>query len=122
MSLNSDLDAWAKDMVASADLSGFSGINVVEKILSDPGIATDGSQHRVLWWPKSKRIAKMSRAMHQIDPIWQIVLIVDSRHVINPDGTIFDKYMLAKSSSLSVRRFNEFRKKAKLKLSCILVA
>ena len=122
MSLNADIDEWAKTIIDSSSMSGFSGINIIEKILSDPGISTDGSRHRVLWWPKNKRVAKISRAMHQIPVLWQIVLIVDSRHILNDDGTIFNKHMLSKCSSLSVRRFNEYRKKSKSKLSCILCA
>ena len=118
--LDKDINEWAQNIVMNLHRSGFSGINVVEKILRDPGISTGGSKHRVLWWPKNKRIAKMSRAMHQIDPICQIVLVVDSGYVLTDDGRVFDKYMLAKYSSLGVRRFNEYLKKTKLKLSDIL--
>jgi len=120
--LSQDLDEWCRDQVNNAYSSDFSGINVIEKILRDPGMSTDGSRDRVLYWPRSKRIARISRAMHQVDPISQVVLIVASGHIINEDGTVFSKHMLAKRSSLTVRRFNELRKKAKLLLSSILKA
>ena len=114
------IDEWAWDVVRNMHKSGYSGINVVEKILRDPGISTNISRDRILWWPRTKRIAKIYRAMHQIDPIDQICLIVNSGHVRADDGSVFDKYKLAKYSSLGVRRFNSIVKKNKLKLSEIL--
>ena len=118
--LDGYISEWAQSIVLNIHKSGFSGISVVEKILRDPGISTTGSKHRVLWWPRNKNIAKMSRAMHQIDPIWQIVLIIDSGYMLNEDGTIFTKHDLAKNSSMGVRKFNESKKLAKQKLSKIL--
>ena len=120
MSLNADLDAWAKDIVNSSTNSGFSGINVVEKILSDPGISTTGSKHRVLWWPKSKRIAKMSRAMHQIDPISQVCLIVNSGFLMKEDGNSFTLNDLKKNSSLNMGEIRRRIRESKRKLRGIL--
>ena len=107
---------WAEDVVNSAHLVGFSGINVIEKILRDPGISTKGGRHRVLWWPRNKRLAEMSRHMHKIDPIPQVCLIVCYGRVLNEDGTVFDKYQLARNSSLTVREINRYVKSAKIKL------
>ena len=120
MSLNSDIDLWAKDIVNSSHISGFPGINAVERILKEPGIATDGSKHRVLWWPKNKRIAKMSRAMHQIDPISQVCLIVDSRNLMKEDGNSFTLNDLKKNSSLSMGEIRRRIKESKRKLREIL--
>ena len=118
--LDKDIEEWAADLMNNIHKCGFSGINAVEKILRDPGISTKGSNHRVHWWPKNRRISRMSKAMHQIDKISQICLIVDSRAIMSDDGNIFTKYDLAKNSSLEVRRFNDYRKKAKAKLSVVL--
>jgi hypothetical protein len=117
--LDGDISEWARDIVDSSHMSGFSGINVVEKILRDPGFSTGGSRHRVHWWPRTRNIAKMSKAMHQIDKLSQICLIIDSGYVLTDDGLIFDKHKLAKSSSLTVRRFNECRKKGLLEVRVI---
>ena len=97
------------------------GINTVERILKDPGIASKTSGHKVLWWPpRSRRKWAMIRAMHQISNIEQIVLVVDQKMIRREDGKVFTKYDLARTSSLDVRRFNQFRKEAKRKLSVIL--
>ena len=100
--IDSMIDEWARDFVYGIHRSGFSGINVVERLLKDPGISTRSPGHAVLWWPKTKRIAKMSRAMHQIDSISQICLIVNCNCVLNEDNTIFNEYDLARKSSLVV--------------------
>ena len=113
------LSEWAEDIVLNNHKSGFSGINVVEKILRDPGISTGGSRHKVHWWPRNKRIAAMSRAMHQIDPISQVILIIHYGRIMKDDGTVFTKHDLAKTSSVGLRRFNEIRRKAVSKLQDI---
>lgn len=113
---------WAEDVVNRCHLSGYYGINVVEKILRDPGRSTKGSQHRVLWWPRNKRTAKISKLMHQIDVVSQICLIVAHGGLLKDDGNVFTKHDLAKSSSVNVRRFNGLVKNAKSKLLKKLVA
>ena len=118
--LNSWLDEWARDMVSQANNSGFSGINVVEKILRDPGISTKGGSHKILWWPKTRRIAKLSRAMHQIDPISQICLIVDAKAIMREDGNVFTKRDLVKNSSLTTREVREKLRQSKRRLSALL--
>ena len=114
--LDTDITEWAEDMVNNCRKTEFSGINIIEKILRDPGISTMGSRHRVLWWPKNRRIARMSSAMHQIDIISRVCLIVKYGRIVEDDGTVFTKYNLAKNSSINVRRFNKITKNAKTKL------
>ena len=117
--LDADIQEWAQSIVVDADRSGLSGINVVERILKDPGRSTDTSPHRVHWWPKNRRIAKMSRAMHIISNIEQVVLIVDSKEIFCDDGKVFTKYDLARHPlyrSVSVRKYHEYRNQAKKKL------
>lgn len=111
------IDEWAFHIVMNLHKSDFYGINVVEKILRDPGISTNGGRSKILWWPpRDRRVAKISRAMHQIDPISRVCLIIDTENLRDRDGKIFDKYALAKNSSVTVRRFNELTKNAKTKL------
>ena len=114
--LDADIQEWAQSIVVDADRSGLSGINVVERILRNPGMATDTSPHRVHWWPKNRRIAKMSRAMHVLSKSEQIVLIIDSKEIFCDNGKVFTKYDLAKYSSVSVRKYHEYRNQAKKKL------
>jgi len=116
-----DIMEWAQNVVNNSHKSGFYGINVVEKILRDPGMTTSSSGHKVLWWPKNKRIAAMSRAMHLLDPISVACLIVAYGKIIKPDGNLFTKHDLAKISKISVRKFNELTKKAKNDLRRILL-
>jgi len=116
------INEWASDLVYNLHRSGFSGINVVERLLKDPGKSTRGCGHVVLWWPKTKRIAKVSKAMHRVSKIEQVVLIVDCDCILNEDNTIFTKHDLAKNSSIGVRKFNGLRRKSKNKLSEILGA
>jgi len=118
--LDSMIDEWARDVLDSDYMSGFSGINAVEKILRDPGISTRGCGHVVLWWPRNKRIARISRAMHQVDPISQVCLMVDSGVMVREDGKQYSKHDLVRSSSLTLRRYYDFRESAKIKLAQIL--
>ena len=120
--LDADITEWAEDMVNNCRKSEYSGINIVEKILRDPGITTQGSRHRVLWWPRNKRIARMSSAMYQIDIISRVCLIVQYGKMVEDDGTVFTKYNLAKNSSIGVRRYNKIVKKARTKLAQITKA
>ena len=114
--LDGEICEWAKDVINSSSSSGFSGINIIEKILRDPGFSTGGSRHRVHWWPRNKTIAKMSRAMHQIDPISQVCLVVDSGNLVKEDGNIFTLHDLKKSSSLSMAFIKETIRESKRKL------
>jgi hypothetical protein len=120
MSLKDDIKEWAADVVRAANRSDYSGINPVEKILRDPGFATGGSKHCILWWPRNRRVARMYRAMHRIDTFSQICLIVESEQMVTEDGQIYDKKMFTKDQSISLRRFNEINRNSKSKLRCIL--
>lgn len=100
--LDADIQEWAQSIVVDADRSGLSGINVVERILKDPGRSTDTSPHRVHWWPKNRRIAKVSQLMHRIDKTSQICLIIDAGVIFHDDGKVFKPKDLKNCSSLSV--------------------
>jgi len=115
------LTDWANEILRHVHKSGFSGINIIEKILRDPGISTKGSRHRILWWPKTKRLYKVGKAMHQVDPIQRVCLIVQYGQPVNEDGTIFTKFDLAKNSSVTVREFNAHIKKSTQNLGRILL-
>lgn len=116
------LSEWAEDIVLNAHKSGFSGINVVEKILRDPGISTGGSRHKVHWWPRNKRIAKMSRAMHQIDSVSQVCLIVKYGRIVNDDGSIFDEKQLVRNSSIGMNDFLRLVGRARFRLNQLVCA
>jgi hypothetical protein len=111
---------WAESCISDAYKSNYSGINVVERILRDPGITTDLSQHKVLWWPKSWRVGRVSKAVHQLTPLERIVLIIHWGHVLSDDGTRFTKKELAQNSSISVSRYHDIKRTARAKLSMIL--
>ena len=123
--LDTDITEWAEGILHDLDKSGFSGINIIEKILRDPGISTRGSRHRVHWWPrgardKQRRMAKMSKAMHQVTPTGQICLVIKHGRMLRGDGNIYTKYDLRKDSSIGLRRFNDECRIAKTKLREIL--
>lgn len=113
---------WAEDVVNNCHKSGFSGINVVEKILRDPGISTSGAKHKILWWPRNRRIAKMSRAMHQIDDISQVCLIVKYGGMVKEDGSVFKEKDLIQNSTLTTREFRERIRSARMLLNKITCA
>ncbi len=106
--IDSLLTEWARDCVRTAHQSGFSGINIIEKILHDPGISTRGSRHRIHWWPSNKRIAEVSRAMHQVSQRGQLCLIVEYGKVVKPqDGQILTKEEFSKFMRFKVKVFDE---------------
>ena len=111
---------WAESVIADSFKSNYSGTNVVERILRDPGISTDLSQHKVLLWPKNRKVARVSKAVHQLTPLERIVLIIHWGHVLNDDGTRFTKKELAQNSSISVSRYHDIKRAARAKLSMIL--
>jgi hypothetical protein len=118
--LDDDLREWTGCVVEEVDKSGYSGINAVERILRDPGFSTGGSQHRILWWPKNRRMAKMSRAMHRIDSISRICLIVEYGPLKKSDDTAFTVRDLKLNSSLSIGEIRERIRDAKSALRDIL--
>lgn len=116
------LHDWAESVIEDANASQFPGIGAVERILKDPGIATDKTQHRVLWWPKNRRVAKVSRAAHQLTPIEIIILVIHYGFVVNDDQTRFTKKDLAKNSSISEQDFSKLRRDARRKIAALLKA
>ena len=111
---------YCEDFVNTMHKSGFTGINVVEKLLHDPGISTQGSQHRVLWWPKNKRIAEMSRAFHYVIPLARACLIVEYGKILKDDGWILTKKEFCANSEYSCALFDVYIKHAKKQLRYIL--
>ena len=97
---------WAEDAAETLHRSGYSGINVIEKLLRDPGVVSGGS-HRVLWWPKNQRIARVSKAMHQVDPRSQCCLVVRYGRVVMEDGQLMRAGDLVRGSSLTHSDYKE---------------
>ena len=79
---------WAYDYLRTWRKEGFSGINAVERLRHDPGISKNISGHKILWWPRNKRISKVSKAMHLIDELSQACLIVRYGKPMSDDGII----------------------------------
>ena len=112
--IDADLTVWAREKVSTLHRSGYSGINIIEKILRDPGIATGGSRHRILWWPRSKRLAKMSRAMHRVSQRGQVCLVVEYGEIVKPNnGQILTKQEFSRYLGISVKIFDKNIKKAR---------
>jgi len=103
--LDSLIDEWARDVVENHHKQGFYSINVVERLLHAPGAPIPG--HRVLWWHKNRRLAKVSKAMHQISPLDQMILAVNTGCVRNEDNTGFTIKDLKKNSSLTMGDIRE---------------
>ena len=111
---------YCEHLVNVMDRSGFSGVNIIEKILKDPGISTLGSKHRILWWPKNKRIAMMSRAFHHVIPRARVCLVVEYGKVLKEDGWILTKKEFCADSGSSCALFDSYVKVAKKQLRYIL--
>ena len=123
------LGDWAESVIVDTYRSEYGGINAVERILRDPGVATVLSQHKVLWWPhrknhisaeRHKALSWTYKAAHQLTPIEIIVLIIAYGYVKNDDGTRFTKHELAQNSSISVSRYHDIKKAARAKMQGIL--
>ena len=120
-SLDSLLVEYCENIINTMHRSGFTGINVIEKLLHDPGISTQGSQHRVLFWHKNRRFARMSRAWAQIPAEEQLCLVVEyGRGVKIEDGQILTKKEYCAHIGHSCAVFDFYVKKAKTKLRGIL--
>ena len=127
------VDRWLVEyferVIADASRSNLSGINIVAKLLHDPGIATGQAKDKVLWWPhRKKRISKAahrraswtSKAAHQLTPTELVVLTVHYGHVPKPDGSRYTKADLCAESSLTQEKYLNIKKNAKRKMSKIL--
>ena len=113
------ISEWARDCVYDMHRSEYAGINVVERLLRDPGIC-HRAEHRVLWWPRTRKIAAVSRAAHQLTPVERIILIVHYGDIIKDDGRRFTKRDLVKNSSLTGDQYDEVRREAEATLRRIL--
>ena len=125
--LDSLLVEYCEHLVNTYHRSGYSGENIIHKILNDPGISTQGSRHRVLWWPpfrgrKQRRIYDMGRAFHRLDILQRMCLIVEYGRIVDPDnGQIVDAFTFSQDQpDMGLREFDRLCRKAKTKLSRIL--
>jgi len=114
------LHDWAETVIEDCNKSNLSGINTVEKLLKDPGIATDVTNHKVLWWPKNRRVARISKAAHQLTPTEIIILVIHFGFMKSDDGTRFTRLDLSKNSSISPDVFSKLRRDARRKIVKIL--
>ena len=115
-----DLHKWAEDIADAADKTGFSSINIIEKILRDPGYSTKNSKHVVLWWYRNKHIAAMSKAMHQVPISMQICLVVEYGRILKGDGQILTKKEFCAKTGYSCALFDSYIRVSKKKLRGIL--
>jgi hypothetical protein len=107
---------YIEEYVTEIHSSNYSGINTVEKILADPGVSTDGSQHRVLFWHKTHRMAKVSKAFHTLSPKERMLLVIHHGGVIHDDGSRFTEKDLIQSTSMTTRKLREYVRNAKKKV------
>ena len=114
--IDSWLEEWAESVIEDSYKSHYSGINAVERILRDPGVATAQGAHRVLWWPRNPRVAKISKAAHQLTPIEITCLLVKYGRVVDDNQNRFTPEHLATHSSIGLRRFKSIVKAARAKL------
>ena len=112
---------WAEQCIFEALWrSELSGINVVEKLLRDPGVTTGTSGHKVLWWPKNHRISKISKAMHQIDPVSRVILIINYGFLPKEDGNKYTLSDLRRDSSLAMGEISAKKRKSRNKIKGLL--
>ena len=101
--IDSMLCEWAESEVAWMHRSGYSGINVVERLLRNPGRGSEIAEHKILWWPKNRRVAKVSKASHQLTAWERVILIAHFGNLQNDDGTKFEKKDFVNASSFTSR-------------------
>ena len=107
---------WAESVIAESANSNLSGINTVEKLLRDPGHTTGLSGHKVLWWPKNHRVAKISKAVHQINPVDRVILIIHYGYLPH-EGRKMTLRDLVRNSSLTMSEVRDRRRKARRKIN-----
>ena len=120
--LDSLLVEYCEHLVNTYHRCGYSGQNIIHRILKDPGISTQGSKHKILYWPRNKRIAKMSRAFHHLDAMQQICLIVRFGRIVDPDnGQVVDDVTFAQDQpGMTLPIFHKNIRSAKYKLAEVL--
>jgi hypothetical protein len=111
---------WVIDTSERVHDSDYYGINVVERIIRDPGISQNKLNHWILWWPRNRRTYLVGKAMHQIPVVHQICLLVHYGGVRKADGSEYTKHDLVKDSSLTLRKFGDFVRSAEKSLVDIL--
>ena len=121
-SLDSLLVEYCEHLVNTMDRCGYSRENIIHKILNDPGISTQGSRHRILWWPRNRRLYKMGRAFHHLDVLQQMCLIVQFGRIVDPDnGQIVGPMTFSRDQpGMDLRKFNKNVWESKTILSRIL--
>ena len=107
------ISEWARDLMRQADLAdyGYSDVNVVERLLRDPGRAPR-AESKVLWWPRNRRIAAVSRAAHCLTNLEQTVILVHYKAIMDDDGKILTKQRLADITGVGLRKIDNIRRKA----------
>ncbi len=110
---------WAEDCIARTADSNLSPINVVEKLLRDPGMSTGKSQDKILFWHRNPRIAAVSKAMHQVDATSQVILIVHYGYLPH-EGRKYTMNDLVRESSLTLSECRNKRRKARSKINKII--
>ena len=106
---------WADDVIRRAYSSELSSVNIVERLLRDPGMASDSGKDRVLFWHRNPRIASVSRAAYRLDTISQIILIIHYGY-LPYEGRKFTLKDLAKNSSMTLGEISAKRRDARRKL------
>ena len=103
-------------------MSNLSGINVVERLLRDPGRASAKSNDRILFFHKNPRIAAISRAINhaEIDNVTKIILIVDYGFIAKDDGKRFKINDLVRNSSLTMSECRAKKREARQKINRLL--
>lgn len=109
---------WAEAEADNLWKSGYYGINAVEQSVRSPGRSEGGS--RILYFHKNPRIARVSRAIHHIDPVSRTCLIVRYGRVMGDDGQLFTGRDLVSNSSLTPADYKEKCRDALHKLRKVL--
>ena len=119
--LDSLLVEYCKEVADTMYRSDYSRENAIHRMKFNPGISTQGSRHRILWWPRNRRIAKMSRAFHHLDVMQRMCLIVEYGKIVDPDnGQIVIPLDFALDHGFGLRKFNNNVRESKTILSRIL--
>jgi hypothetical protein len=85
------LKKWALQELHDAYTGGsFPSISSVERVLSDPGVATYGSKDKILWEPVAGT-NMIHKAAHQLSGLEKIVLMVDTGVLRDSEDKVIDK-------------------------------
>jgi len=111
------ISEWAHDLMRQADLAdyGYSDVNVVERLLRDPGRAPR-AESKVLWWPRNRGIAAVSRAAHCLTNLEQTVLVIHYKAVLTDDNKIYTKHNFLRDFGVELDRFNKILRGAEKRI------